>query len=393
MVESFSQYVRRAGGGSAVLEMNHAGFKAKLMRAERLVGDKLFELPAGRPISIFPIASLPGSPDGWVREAGTYVCPVDSEWGLWFDWTMNDAVNTAIIPSVKGMNPITSDKLKGFGLEEYSDKCPKHGCALTHGNLCEECGYEIPPQNYVCSPNRLWWDGFRQADGSVRQFFFTDEENRDIASAVIGKENTVPAFGFAYYQPKNPRTPPQSPMTRGMSFMAGDGVDLQGATLDCLYTNNCSDVNVNTVTVSNSSGNTGPQGGPVGWTEVTGSMGCVESQGTIGNTGSNGTQRGILKENKHSVKIRRVKVSASSQTKKAKSSIKKSKSVSVAGGARINQELVRDNLGVDGWKEDPSAIIRLYFCFENQFRQIVESGGVKELKNQPEGYLKGLLLG
>ena len=83
-----------------------------------------------------------------------------------------------------------------------------------------------------------------------------------------------------------------------------------------------------------------------------------------------------------------IKVGAKSASKP-----KKTKSVSVGGGARINQSLQKDNLGLDGWLEKPSAVIRLYFCFEKQFRQIVKDGGVADLKRNPEGYLDGLPVG
>ena len=74
---------------SAVTVMEHAGFKARIMKARRLTGEGVHGLPSGSPIDVFPIASLPGCPEGWVKEAGTYVCPVSSDWGLWFDWTLN----------------------------------------------------------------------------------------------------------------------------------------------------------------------------------------------------------------------------------------------------------------------------------------------------------------
>jgi len=54
---------------------------------------------------------------------------------------MNDPLNTAILPSVKGMNPITGQKINTIDLEQYKDKCPIHGCNLSHERYCEECGY------------------------------------------------------------------------------------------------------------------------------------------------------------------------------------------------------------------------------------------------------------
>jgi len=382
----------------AVYEMDHAGFKASLMKAQRLVGEGTHGLPPGDRIPIYPIAALPGSPESWVREAGTYVCPVDSDWGLWFDWTMNNNLNTAVLPSVKGMNPITGQKLDGFGMQMYADKCPIHDTPFAHGCLCEKCGYEWPPQNYVSHPNTLWFDGFRQPDGSVRQFFFTDEDERDIASAIIGKQNTVPAFGFAFYQSKNPRTPP-SIVTRSYPQMKVGGNSVYAyysqPTTDNFLTgssvkfamsestfNLCDSVSADSVSVDELH--------PSNW-EITGQG--IKTQSSISS--------GAMSKGKSSsgyCKSRDVHMGTPLKrgldTKKfSKISGKKSKSVSVGGGAKIDQVLERDSLGLDGWKDEPSAIIRLYFCFEQQFRQIVDTGGVRELKSAPEGYLQGLPLG
>jgi len=109
----------------AVFEMEHSGYKAKLMEAQKLIDNgHEHSLPPGESMCVIPIHCLPACPEGWVKEAGSYVVPVDVDKGIWFDWTMNDN-NTAIVPSVKGMNPITGDKLEGMVLEQYRDKCPK----------------------------------------------------------------------------------------------------------------------------------------------------------------------------------------------------------------------------------------------------------------------------
>ena len=351
---------------SIVREMECGGFKASLMRANRLTGDGLHGLPPGSKVGVFPIAALPGCPEGWVRATGTYVCPVDVSWGLWFDWTMNDRYNTAIIPSVKGMNPITGQKIDHIGMEQYRDKCPIHNTEFSHDRYCEKCDYKWPPQNYVCYPDTLWWDGFRSPDGSVRQFFFTEDEKRDIASLVIGKENTVPAFGFVFYRTKVQRniTPPNE--ARGSILVGGNswcsewsknvkygvgGSSAGAAPLVSYNSNHFYDADEITCNVS------------------------VQHVNSCKNY-----LRSMDTEHKTSGEI-----SIPPQ--------QEIKEVSVGGGARINQSLTVDPLALDGWCEKEAALIRLYFVFEPQFREIVEKGGIKDVSGTGTGYLSGLPLG
>jgi hypothetical protein len=374
-------YSTKVAPEGCVLQMDHAGFKAGLMRAARLQDNGMVHgLPQGSPVPVYPIASLPGCPSDWVREAGTYVCPIEVGWGLWFDWTKNDALNTAVIPSVKGMNPITGRKLEGFGMEAYVDKCPIHDEPFAHGRKCEKCGYEWPSQNYVCAPDTLWWDGFRQPDGCVRQFFFTDEDKRDIASAVIGKANTVPAFGFVFYKPKNPRTPPKVEWRDsfgtgygGIPFGGGNifighklGEYDQIKTKGPIYYSSdhiSYDSNVSTTSVSFSS-NTKSLSGE------------VKAQGLMMN--AEGEKEQLTSGNM-------------SVLRSARCCVKKD--VAVGAGAKIRQELSTDSLGMDGWQDKHSATIRLYFCFEEQFKQIVKNGGVKIITSNANGFLDGLPVG
>ena len=370
-------YAQRIAKQGWVMEMEHAGFKAQLMMAERLSdSDRSYGLPPGDPIPVFPIATLPGAPKEWVREAGTYVCPVDVEKGLWFDWTHNDQLNTAVIPSVKGMNPITGQKIENLRLEQYADKCPVHDKPFAHGRLCEECGYEWPPQNYVCAPNTLWWDGWRQSDGTVRQFFFTDEEKRDIASLIIGKENTVPAFGFAFYRPKNPRSYPRQVM-RGSGF---GGQSLMGS-------KTCNAISVYSQKISDKSWQPQESSGSPSYDKTAG-MASGGVQCNLG-AGLNDQNQDTLDHYGDDV----VGESLFALDELPEPTPRKTKDVAVGAGAKIDQVLEDDSLGLDGWQEKETAAIRLYFCFEKQFAQIVKKGGVKELASNPAGYLDKLPIG
>jgi hypothetical protein len=355
------------------LEMQHKGFKAQLMRAQRLkdIG-RAHGLPPGVAIPIWPIESLPGVPSSWINEAGSYVCPVSTNYGLWFDWTMNDGLNTAVVPSVKGMNPITGLKITEPRLEQYLEKCPKHNIAFKDELYCPKCKYKWPTQSYVANPNVLWWDGFRQANGTVRQFFFTDKDERDIASIMIGKQNVVPAFGFMFFQPKQRREYPKVNMLRGDDLIKTQGF--------------------------------------YGWTaDDHPNLGCAPG-GMSGGMSAGGNQHiGVPMAYYHADSLSyqseektAAPILASMNTSAPRSRsiqnrldnpIASIRDVSVGAGAEINQSLQRDPLKIEDWKDEPAAIIRLYFVFERQFQDIVNKGGILDLEGDREGYLKNLPVG
>lgn len=384
-----TEYATKIAPKSHTMDMRCKGFLARLMQAPRLrdIG-RAHSLPPGNPVPIYPIDALPGCPDDWVREAGSYVCPVDPEWGLWFDFTMNDHENTAVIASVKGMNPITGRKLENLSLEKYSERCPVHSIPFTGDKLfCKECGYKWPAQSYLSYPNILWWDGFRQADGTVRQFFFSEEEERDVASAVIGKKNTVPAFGFVFYEPKVRRVT-KLVRSRGGSQVMGYA----------------------------SKGPGGSSAGGSGWMNASSHYGVpvsmpLSSQVDIyhseektsmkltNDSPSEFTCRSLsdvsirmdAKCDKKSTS-RFLRGKAPEQVYLAATAPEPEKEVSVGAGAEIRQDLVEDTTPLSDWKEQPTATIRLYFVFRKKFERIVNKGLV-DLDGNKEGYLKGLPVG
>lgn len=383
-----AQKIRKVG----VHTMEHSGYTASLMQTARLHGDRVFGLPPGEILNVIPIHCLPGAPDGWIREAGSYVIPVDSEIGLWFSWTANSAKNTAIITSVKGMNPITGQKMDELKLEQYRDMCPIHKIPFGHGRWCEKCKYNWPPQNYVSSPNMLWWDGFRQPDGTVRQFFFTEDEARDVASAVIGKENTVPAYGFAFFKTKVERVDqviPGSGVYYNTSWGSNEGscfkspfigsVSPINETLDgveCFYAADSDSGEMKSLSVSeNMTKSSAPTPTPT-WTPISAQPRPRGATRSITPSFSSKTRIGCDV----------AKPFAPVEERKAKD-------VSVGAGAKINQTLDVDPMSIDDWESKPQGLIRLYFVFNEQLETIVRNGGVKEIGGDTEGYLKNVKVG
>ena len=66
--------------------------------------------------------------------------------------------------------------------------------------------------------------------------------------------------------------------------------------------------------------------------------------------------------------------------------------VGVGAGAKINQGLVKDSLSLTDWSEEPASIMRLYFVFEDQYKEI-KSKGMRDLTGDKEGFLSGLPVG
>jgi len=376
--------------------MEYKGFSAVIQKAERLVGDYVHGLPPGKPINVYPVDAFEKPLGNWVKGAGNYVVPVESDWGLWFDWTMNDYLNTAILPTVKGMNPITGQRTNGFALERYEEKCPVHKIKFKDGLFCEKCNFKWPKQNYVASPNTLWWDGFRTSDGKVRQFFFTEDLLKSIPEQVIGKEDTVPAFGFAFYQTKVRREWPKQKGSRtgigvtgpmgskgsiGQNYwfhpMAGTGKPAPG-----IYTcqiDNDTIVGANSVQVDSGEITLSNNGSSASFDNDSVKCMYINSSGNISLGTSNPTTKlkldgdGFLR------------------TVKTKKQVKNAE-VGVGAGAEIAQGLEIDSLKLSDWQDKPSSVMRLYFVFTDQFKSIADKG-MKDLTGEKEGYLAGLKTG
>jgi len=347
--------------------MEHKGYYAKIMEAERLVGDQVFGLPPGNALTVYHADSFKVYPEGWMKGPGVFVVPVRPNKGLWFDWRENDQNNTAVIPTVKGCNPITGLQTTGFHLEKYENKCPKHGCDFESHRFCPECGYKWPDRGYV-SGSPMWWDGYRSEDGSVRQFFFTEDMMRDVATHMIGKENTVPAFGFAFYSPKEPRL---KVTTSQIIFNTSYLATRYSKHFAPLYSKKeKSTTRNNNVFYSSTTGSPN-------LAECDSFNSIVKSDSNLGALES--LQRGVSMELPDTMVDREY-------------GYKPQKEVSVGAGAKIRQELPQDNYPLDSWKDKPDAVMTIYFVFQEEFNAMA-AGGFKDFKDCKDGMLKGLPVG
>lgn len=426
--------------------MEYKGFRAQIMEADRLVGNQVHGLPPGSPVEVHSVDEFEEPLPNWINGPGNFVVAVKKDKGLWFDWTSNDQNNTAVLPTVKGMNPISGRRTNGFALERYEVKCPVHDIDFEGVRFCKECGYKWPAQNYIAAPNIAWFDGFF-TNGKVRQFFFTEDMARSIPEHVIGKEDTVPAFGFAFYRTKVYR--PSS------KFKTRDDFDKWYSTINI---NNVYNLKPYYHYWSNgpigSYGLTGSQGGVVygsntflsnssstgkGLKAVGSSIkdseninvvfsSSVEGSLSLDSAPSAGTgvtptstyatreeneiYRGFVQKQKpgrmEAVKTSRSTGSLSGLNQTLTSNVLRSvqaipakqeteevnmdKEVGVGAGAEVNQDIQLDPLPLSGWEEEPASVMRIYFIFEDQLKQIMAKG-IKNLVGNKEGYLSGLPVG
>ncbi len=374
------------------LTMEYKGFKAQIMEARRLTGKGVHGLPQGTPIPVYYSDEFLKLPENWMRGPGVFVIPVRPEKGLWFNWRDNDELNTAVIPTVKGANPITGLQTSGFHLEQYDTKCPKHGCDFLADRFCQKCNHKWENRNY-CSMSPLWWDGFRADDGTVRQFFFTEDSMRDVATALIGKEQTVPAFGFAFYSTKVKREIKRVERRSGYEQQ----ILFNNATLDSL------DFPVMKEFSSKKSFNPSKTIGSFnkGHTDTSYStessfLGSPELCGaTLGSTTGgddnskykkSASHRGILRQKleiQHDPDTRGVDIPEQKPV---------IKDVSIGAGAKIRQKLNDDNYSLENWNDSPDAVMTIYFVFHDKFEEI-KAGGMRDLSGKSEGMLNGIPVG
>lgn len=380
-----------------MLTIEHQGFRAKIKRADRLSDDgRVHGLPLGRDIEVYPVDEFKHPLPSWMTGAGNYVVPVQPNWGLWFDWTSNDDYNTAIMPTVKGMNPITGQKTQGYGLEQYQENCPVHGTQFKEGRFCEECNYKWPPQNYVCRPNRLWWDGFRAGDGTVRQFFFTEDMLKSIPERVLGAKETVPAFGFCFYKSKTHRArpiPTVNTFTSGWGSPFGATNPNYGQLATYLTTKGFQEPDVEEGCCRPIfQAGLSPTAKSFSWTSNEVTRGGMDAK-LASTTSSLEHLLTALQRASLSAQCTPISDCVEPQEVKCSGALRAANvEVGVGAGAKINQGLVKDPWSLTDWSEEPTSIMRLYFVFEDQYKE-VRSRGMRDLTGDKEGFLSGLPVG
>lgn len=197
--------------------------------------EQLHQLPPYAPRPAYSVADYAAARPEWIRGSaanhGSYFVPVDDGDGLWLDFNScwDHTHHVAIVVSIQGVNAITGLPTDGLYLEQYKEKCPRHDEPFESDRFCASCNYKWPAQNYLATTvterNRLWIDGFRAADGVIRQFVFTAQQERSIARSVLGEDRSY-ALGIGFFLSVAPKP---EPVRRHVSYTyQGFGGDFLG---------------------------------------------------------------------------------------------------------------------------------------------------------------------
>jgi len=354
-------------------------------------------LPPYRQINAYPVDEYPACPDNWMHgsaKASSYFVPVQADHGMWLDFNgcRSHTHDVAIVVSIQGINPITGQKQDKLRLEKYKTKCPVCNISFKQDRFCEKCKFSWPSQNYLATtgtPFGLFWlDGFRAADGVVRQYIFTEEEIRGVAQQVIGKDRCF-AIGVAFYLSKKPK--PQKEI----------GSPLRGMDLNIhhKYYPSVTPASISLPKVDK-------------WETTWGNVdnNSIESQ-LIGSDGpllykdcnsipdsdkSDTYSRGITcSVNNLSDKKYRSRSLLRSTGTDSDTFVKIDKQIEnvkfeIGAGAKINQQVYDDPENLSYWKTKPAGMIYINYCSVNECERILQSG---KREDKAEGFLTSLKTG
>ncbi len=367
-------------------------------------------LPPGNLQPAYPVDDYPACPTNWEHgsaKASSYFVGIKAGEGMWLDFNgcREHTHDVAIVVSVQGINSVTGQPtLEGrFYLEQYREKCPKHGCDFQQERFCPECKYKWPAQNYLASTGQpygqLWLDGFRAADGIVRQYLFSEEEEKGVAYNKLDKDKPkeqqkrVFAIGIAYFLSKEAKPKPTYPQygTRGFSMTgsafgmtkgiapASAGFESYGVTTDSVQHEGtaCSHLS-DSVLESMVSFNA-----PVGASGVT---------PTSSDTPLFRSARASLKMDDESRTSARLvdRIQKQFTLERPVEQVTVTKNYEVAAGARINQKVHADPKDLSHWNEEPAGMIYINYCGVEDLQRILAAGRRAE---STEGFLSDVVTG
>jgi hypothetical protein len=334
----------------------------------------------------------------------SYFVAIKEDYGLWLDFNKNQdkEYHVAIVISIQGVNPITGMPCTDAYLEQYNDSCPKHNEKFGPNRYCEKCGYNWPKQNYISTTgnnvDELWLDGFRTAEGIVRQYILTKEDTklskRGVASNIIG-DDKVYAIGLSFFISKEQRRKSNIINSRdiSISYKALSYKTYTTDTTDTTYISTTShicdyepdytesypaaaaaDVRIDDDNISKS------------YTRFK----CLK----LGM--KKGASSKCSKLEDYDEKVSKFETEVSSNfldhnMYRLMNPIEVSK-LEVSAGANIKQSVGNDPEPLDFWRKEPEAMITINYCSEEECAKIISTGRVKK-NSHKEGFLREVPVG
>jgi len=408
----YSKTTMEVNGLKAVFNMPKAKKRKKNSKGEEVS----FGLPEYNPRPAFPVDDYPACPAAWLNgssKASSYFVPTLPEHGMWIDLTQNSQHehDVAAVVSIQGVNPLTGVKSDPIRLEQYKTKCPKHDIEFQQDRFCSECKFKWHPQNYLCSNNGsvFWIDGFRSEDGTVRQWYFTEEECKGVAAQIIGDERVF-AIGIAFYLSKKPKPKPEityshtygywNPiMWYGSGYPPLDGniynnqmLGSFDAEISCSLNSGCSTTGasgfIGATGPTGSSGVTGSSGpqGPSGQSKKKKKIKTSRRSRLLGaKRAKNRGQKSLMNK---SIPTSEVDVYATNFVGALQADVESTQmQLEIGAGAKIQQKINPDPQDLDYWQEEPAGFIYINYCDVDTASKILKAGKREELM---EGFLANM---
>ena len=351
-------------------------------------------LPPHRPRTSLLTDKYPACPKDWMRSnpgcaeqkqaaLKSYFVPVKENSGMWLDFNSNDnhTHHVAILISIQGINPITGLPFNGIQLEQYLEKCPKHNKPFGPDRFCADCNFKWPKQNYLCSTGTpsgyLWLDGWRTADGVIRQYIITAEKAFGVANHIAG-DKRVYSIGISFFLSKEPR--PQQP-TRGIRYGSKIVKDpWQNPNPGAIYTKSSSgysalsDITLKKMSSLNENSEVLMCHHALDLSSASASE--IEPEGFAAAAASNADElgsKGLICSPLRSTPVSQVQV----------------KKLEIGKGAMIRQQVYDDPYGLDFWQDHEAGTIVINYATEINIIEILK-GGELNLEGNPDGAFQGI---
>lgn len=365
---------------------------------DALSGENNFGLPPYKKRNPFLVDKYPLCPENWMRSEGkvkSYFVPVEEGKGMWLDFNDNgnNANHVAIVISVQGINPITGLPCEDAQLEQYIEKCPKHKIKFGPDRYCKKCDYKWPKQNYLCTTGtptgNLWLDGFKTAEGVVRQYILTAEKMKGVASNIIGKDRVF-AIGISFFLSKEKKPVMLNHVLRGSWTTTTDNSSAKNYPLGLFKGEGSSGDAYDANVFYTSTADSMEIGGPVPTTGAAAAAAAV----VVGDSleSAMGSTKGLIQTSSLSKSSSKSFSRSIKGDRRTSSTPVQTKKLEVGAGANIQQQIYNDPENLEFWHDEPEGIICINYCTEADARKIIEGGEVN-LEGHEEGFLKDIPVG